>query len=96
MAFVFAHMMYVMAIATVLIAQKKVLNNAKIISNAARINMSPKLKIIYFLFSFRCPAEDRTFRCDYGGCLHPSLVCNGIKNCNDLSDENPEMCQKNK
>lgn len=37
-----------------------------------------------------------THRCSLGNCLSPRLLCNGINDCRNGSDENEEICKKAK
>ncbi|XP_043269435.1 serine protease nudel [Venturia canescens] len=36
------------------------------------------------------------FRCPFGSCLPWDRVCNGVDDCRDRSDENPDYCRKRK
>jgi hypothetical protein len=38
------------------------------------------------------PCPEYTFRCLYGGCIHQEVVCDGIKDCIDATDEDPDLC----
>lgn len=38
------------------------------------------------------PCNEYTFRCSYGGCVHREVVCDGVKDCADATDEDPNLC----
>lgn len=38
----------------------------------------------------RCPPF--AFKCAYGACIYPDLMCNGQADCADGSDEKPPAC----
>ena len=47
---------------------------------------------LYFCHRKNCSCSHLYFQCDTGGCIPSSTICDGFRDCNDASDENPEMC----
>ena len=42
-----------------------------------------------------CTCDERSqFSCNVGGCVHKDVVCDGVSDCSDASDESYEVCGK--
>ena len=48
----------------------------------------------YFYFDQTCSTEGIVLPRDVECLVHPVLMCNGIRNCDDCSDEVEENCQE--
>lgn len=45
------------------------------------------------LFVYSAPCQRDQFRCESGGCIAQSRICDSIPDCADFSDENSKTCR---